>query len=66
MSQRFATPGGHLNHDALARWGTVKEGLITWHDIKEMKPKRISLLIKALYDILPMSVSLPFVDTGKI
>ena len=36
---------------AWTRWENTKNGTITWNDIKQMEPKQLGFLIKAVYDI---------------
>ena len=39
-------------------WENTKDRIITWSDIKQMEPKQLGFLIKAVYDILPTPVNL--------
>ena len=43
---------------AWTRWESTKDRTFTWSDIKQMEPKQLSFLIKAVYDILPTPVGL--------
>ena len=43
---------------AWTRWENTKDTTITWSDIKQMEPKQLGFLIKALYGILPTPVNL--------
>ena len=39
-------------------WKNTKDRTITWSGIKQMEPKQLGFLIKAVYDILPTPVNL--------
>ena len=43
---------------AWTRWENTKDRTITWSDVKQMEPKQLSFLIKAVYDILHTPVNL--------
>ena len=43
---------------AWTRWENIKDRTITWSNIKQMEPKQLGFLIKAVYDILPTPVNL--------
>ena len=39
-------------------WENAKDRAVTWRDPKHMEPKKLSFLIKAVYDVLPTPVNL--------
>ena len=39
-------------------WENAKDRAVTWRDLKQMEPKKLSLLIKAVYNVLPTPVIL--------
>ena len=43
---------------AWTRWENTKDRTIRWSNIKQMEPKQLDFLIKAVYDILPTPVNL--------
>ena len=45
-------------YSAWNRWENSKDRTITWSDIKQMEPKQLGFLMKAVYDILPTPVNL--------
>ena len=57
-SKRLAIAVAQPKQDAWTRWENTKDRTITWSDIKQMEPKQLGFLIKAVYDILPTPVSL--------
>ena len=57
-SKRLATAMVQPKQGAWTRWENTKDRTITWSDIKQMEPKQLGFLIKAVYDILPTPVSL--------
>ena len=57
-SKHLTTAVAQLKQGAWTRWENTKDRTITWSDIKQMEPKQLSFLIKAVYDILPTPVSL--------
>jgi len=56
--KRIATAVGQSKQGAWTRWESAKERVVTWSDIRHMEPKKLSFLIKAVYDILPTPVNL--------
>ena len=43
---------------AWIRWENTKDRTIMWSNIKQIEPKQLNFIIKAVYDILPTSVNL--------
>ena len=56
--RRFATAVGQGKQGAWTKWESVKDRAVTWRDLKHMEPKKLSFLIKAVYDVLPTLVNL--------
>ena len=56
--KRFATAVGQRKQAAWTKWESAKDRAVTWRDPKHMEPKKLSFLIKAVYDILPTPVNL--------
>ena len=56
-SKRLAIAVAQPKQGAWTRWENTKDRTITWSDIKQMEPKRLGFLIKAVYDILPTPVN---------
>ena len=54
----FATAVGQRKQGAWTKWESAKDRAVTWRDLKHMEPKKLSFLIKAVYDILPTPVNL--------
>ena len=54
----FARAAGQRKQGALTKWESVKDRAVTWSDLKQMEPKKLSFFIKAVYDILPTPVNL--------
>ena len=57
-SKRLAIAVAQPKQGAWTRWENTKDRTITWSDIKQMEPKQLGFLIKAVYDILPTPVNL--------
>ena len=55
---RFATAVGQRKQGAWIKWESAKDRAVTWWDLKHMEPKKLSFLIKAVYDVLPTPVNL--------
>ena len=51
--RRFATAIGQGKRGAWTKWENAKDRAVTWRDLKHMEPKKLSFLIKAVYDVLP-------------
>ena len=53
---------------AWTRCENIKDRTITWNDIKQMEPKQLGFLIKAVYDVLPTPVNLKLqgLSTSKL
>ena len=56
-SKRLAIAVAQPKQGAWTRWENTKDRTITWSDIKQMEPKQLGFLIKAVYDILPTPVN---------
>ena len=56
-SKRFAITVAQPKQGAWIRWENTKDRTITWIDIKQMEPKQLGFLNKAVYDILPTPVN---------
>ena len=56
--RRIVTVVGQRKQDALPRWDSAKDRAVTWSDLKPMEPKKLSFLIKAVYDVLLTQVNL--------
>ena len=57
-SKRLAIAVAQPKQCAWTRWENPKDRTITWSNIKQMEPKQLGFLIKAVYDILPTPVNL--------
>ena len=57
-SKRLAIAVAQPKQGAWTRWENTKDRTITWSDIKQMEPKQLGFLIKAVYGILPTPVNL--------
>ena len=57
-SKRLAIAVAQPKQGAWTRWENTKDRTITWSNIKQMEPKQLGFLIKAVYDILPSPVNL--------
>ena len=55
---RFATVVGQRKQGAWTKWESAKDRAVTWNDLKHMEPKKLSFLIKAVYDVLLTPVNL--------
>ena len=55
---RFATAVGQKKQGAWTKWESPKDRAVTWRNFKHMEPKKLSFLIKAVYDVLPTPVNL--------
>ena len=56
--RRFATAVGQRKQGVWTKWENVKDRAVTWRDLKHMEQKKLSFLIKAVYDVLPTAVNL--------
>ena len=56
--RRFATAVGQRKQGAWTKWENAKDRAVTWRDLKHMEPKKLSFLIKAVYDVLSTPVNL--------
>ena len=56
--RRFATFVGQRKKVAWTKWECAKDRAITWRVLNYMEPKKLSLLIKAVYDVLRTPVTL--------
>ena len=58
--RRFATVVGQKKQKqgAWTTWESAKGRAVIWRDLKYMEPKKLSFLIKAVYDVLPTPVNL--------
>ena len=54
----FNTAVGQRKQGAWTKWESAKDRAVTWRDLKHMEPKKLSFLIKAVYDVLPTPVNL--------
>ena len=56
--RRFATAVGQRKQSVWTKYESAKDRAVTWRDLKHMEPKKLSFLIKAVYDVLPTPVNL--------
>ena len=56
--RRFATAVGRRKQGAWTQWKNAKDRAVTCRDLKDMEPKKLSFLLKAVYDVLPTPVNL--------
>ena len=56
--RRFAITVGQRKQGAWTKWEKAKDRAVTWGDLKHMEPKKLSFLIKAVYDVFPTPVNL--------
>ena len=56
--RRFATAVEQRKQGTRTKWESAKDRAVTWSDLKHMEPKKLSFLIKAVYDVLPTPVNL--------
>ena len=56
--RHFATAVGQRKQGAWTKWENAKDRAVTWRDLKHMEPKKLSFLIKAVYDVLSTPVNL--------
>ena len=56
--KHFATAVGQRKQGTWTKWESAKDRAVTWRDLKHMEPKKLSFLIKAVYDVLPTPVNL--------
>ena len=61
-SKRFAIVMAQHKQGAWTRGENTKNRTITWSYIKQMEPKQLGFLTKAVYDILPKPVNLNLWD----
>ena len=52
------TAAAQRKQGAWTKWESVKDRSVTWGNLKHMEHKKLSFLIKAVYDILPTPVNL--------
>ena len=55
--RRFATAVGQRKQGACTKWENAKDRAVTWRDLNIMEPKKLSFLVKAVYDVLPTPVN---------
>ena len=56
--RRFPAAVGQRKQGVWTNWENAKDRAVTWSDLKHMEPKKLSFLIKAVYDVLPTPVNL--------
>ena len=56
--RRFATAVGQRKQGTWTKWENANDRVVTWRDFKYMEPKKLSFLIKAVYNVLPTPVNL--------
>ena len=56
--EEVATAVGQRKQGAWTKWESAKDRAVTWRDLKHMEPKKLSFLIKAVYDVLPTPINL--------
>ena len=56
--RRFATAVGERKQGVWTKWESAKDRAVTWSDLKLMKAKKLSFLIKAVHDVLPTPVNI--------
>ena len=56
--RRFATAVGQKKQGAWTKWKSAKDSAVTWRDLKHMEPKRLSFLVKSVYNVIPTPVNL--------
>ena len=49
---------GQRKQGAWTKWENAKDRAVTWRDLKHMDPKKLSFIIKAVYNVLPTPVNL--------
>ena len=54
----LATAVGQRKQCAWTKWESTNDRAVTWRDLKHMEPKKLSFLIRAVYDVLPIPVNL--------
>ena len=52
-NKRLAIAVAQPKQSAWTRWENPEDRTITWSDIKQIEPKQLSFIIKAVYDLLP-------------
>jgi hypothetical protein len=57
-NKRFARAVTLHKQGAWTKWENANDRAISWSNIKHMEPRKLSFLIKAVYDILPTPVNL--------
>ena len=56
--RHFGTAVGQRKQGAWTKWKSAKDRAVSWSDLKHMEPKKLSFLIEAVYDVLPIPVNL--------
>ena len=56
--RHIATAVGPRKQGAWSKWESTKDRAVTWGDLKHIEPQKLSFLIKAVYDILPIPINL--------
>ena len=64
-SKRLAIAVAQPKQGLWTRWENTKDKTITWSNIKQMEPKQLGFLIKAVYDILLTPVNLKLWGLSK-
>ena len=54
----FATAVGQRKQGAWTKWDSAKDGAVPWSDLRHMEPKKLNVLIKAVYDAIPTPANL--------
>ena len=50
--RRFAAAVGQRKLGAWTKWESANDRAVIWRELKHMEPKKLSFLIKAVYDVL--------------
>ena len=56
--RRFAAAVEQRKQGTWSKWENAKDRAVTGRDLKHMEPKKLSFLMKAVYDVLPTPVNL--------
>ena len=56
--RRIATAVGQRKQGAWTKWESAKDRAVTWGNLKHMEPKKLSFLVKEVYDVSPTPVEL--------
>ena len=54
-----ATAERQKKQSAWTKWENAKDRAVTWRHLEHLEPKKLSFLLKAVYDVLPTPVNLP-------